>query len=54
MLKRAAILLFHPKPEKYVSGTFIKIGFFETDDELKFQDEVKGNLLEQSEKALDL
>ena len=54
MLKRAAILLFHPKPEKYVSGTFIKIGFFETDDELKFQDEVKGNLLEQAEKALDL
>lgn len=54
MLKRAAILLFHPKPEKYVSGTFIKIGFFETDDDLKFQDEVKGNLLEQAEKSLDL
>lgn len=54
MLKRAAILLFHPKPEKYVTGTFIKIGFFESDDDLKFQDEVKGNLLEQAEKALDL
>jgi len=54
MLKRAAVLLFHPKPEKYVTGTFIKIGFFETDDDLKFQDEVKGNLLEQAEKALDL
>lgn len=54
MLKRAAILLFHPKPEKYVTGSFIKIGFFETDDDLKFQDEVKGNLLEQAEKALDL
>lgn len=54
MLKRAAILLFHPKPEKYVTGAFIKIGFFETDDDLKFQDEVKGNLLEQAEKALDL
>jgi len=54
MLKRAAILLFHPKPEKYITGTFIKIGFFETDDDLKFQDEVKGNLVEQAEKALDL
>lgn len=54
MLKRAAILLFHPKPEKYVTGAYIKIGFFETDDDLKFQDEVKGNLLEQAEKALDL
>lgn len=54
MIKRAAVLLFHPKPEKYISGANIKIGFFETDDELKFQDEVKGNLLEQAEKALDL
>ncbi len=54
MLKRAAILLFHPHPEKYVTGAYIKIGFFETDDNLIFQDEVKGNLLEQAEKALDL
>lgn len=54
MIKRAGVLLFHPKPEKYVTGSFIKIGFFESDDELKFQDEVKGNLLEQAEKALDL
>lgn len=54
MLKRAAILLFHPNPEKYITGAFIKIGFFETDDDLKYQDEVKGNLLEQAEEALDL
>ena len=54
MIKRAAVLLFHPKPEKYVTGAFIKIGFFESDDDLKFQDEVKGNLLEQAETALDL
>ncbi|HEY9169435.1 MAG TPA: ATP-binding protein [Lutibacter sp.] len=54
MLKRAAVLLFHPKPEKYVTGSYIKIGFFESDDDLKFQDEVKGNLLEQAEVALDL
>jgi len=54
MLKRAAILLFHPNPDKYVTGAYIKIGFFESDDDLKFQDEVKGNLLEQAEEALDL
>lgn len=54
MIKRAAVLLFHPKPEKYISGANIKIGFFESDDELKFQDEVKGNLLEQADKAMDL
>ena len=47
-------MLFHPKPEKHVSGAHIKIGFFESDDDLKFQDEVTGNLLEQAEKALDL
>ena len=54
MLKRAAILLFHPQPQKYITGSYIKIGFFESDDELKFQDEVKGNLLNQAETALDL
>jgi ATP-dependent DNA helicase RecG len=54
MMKRAAVMLFHPTPEKYISGAYIKIGFFESDDELKFQDEVKGNLLEQADKALDL
>lgn len=54
MLKRAAVLLFHPNPEKYISGSYIKIGFFEDDDDLKYQDEIKGNLLEQAEEALDL
>jgi len=53
-LKRAAILLFHPNPEKFITGAFIKIGFFETDDDLKFQDEIHGNLFEQIEKAMDL
>ena len=27
-LKRAAVLLFHPGPEKYVTGAFVKVGFF--------------------------
>lgn len=53
-LKRAAILLFYPKPENYMTGAYIKIGFFETDDDLKFQDEIHGNLFEQIEKAMDL
>lgn len=54
MLKRAAILLFHPNPEKYITGASIKIGYFKSDDDLKFQDEVKGNLLEQAEQVLSL
>ena len=53
-LKRAAILLFHPNPDKFVTGAYIKIGYFEADDDLKFQDEVHGNLFEQIEKTIDL
>ena len=53
-LKRAALLLFHPKPEKFVTGAYIKIGFFENDADLIFQDEVHGNLFEQIEKAIDI
>ncbi len=53
-LKRAAILLFYPKPEKFITGAYIKIGYFETDDNLRFQNEVHGNLFEQIEQALDL
>ncbi len=54
LLKRAAILLFHHNPEKYITGSYIKIGYFETDDDLKFQDEIHGNLFEQIEKTMDL
>jgi ATP-dependent DNA helicase RecG len=53
-LKRAALLLFHPDPEKFVSGAYIKIGFFRTDSDLLFQDEIHGNLFEQVEKTMDL
>lgn len=53
-LKRATVLLFHSNPEKYVTGAYLKIGFFETDDDLKYQDEVHGNLFEQIEKTMDL
>jgi ATP-dependent DNA helicase RecG len=53
-LKRAALLLFHPDPEDYVTGAYVKIGFFETDSDLIFQDEIHGNLFEQVEKTIDL
>jgi len=47
-------LLFHPDPEKFVSGAYIKIGFFRTDSDLLFQDVINGNLFEQVEKTMDL
>jgi ATP-dependent DNA helicase RecG len=53
-IKRAAILLFHPNPEKFVTGAYIKIGYFLSDENLKFQDEVHGNIFEQVEKTMDL
>ncbi|MCO5241080.1 MAG: putative DNA binding domain-containing protein [Chitinophagaceae bacterium] len=53
-LKKAALLLFHPDPEKFVTGAYTKIGYFETDADLIFQDEAHGNLFEQIEKTIDL
>ena len=53
-LKRAALLLFHPDPEKFVTNAYIKIGYFENDADLIFQDEIHGNLFEQVEKTLDI
>jgi len=53
-LKRASILLFHSNPEKYITGAYIKIGFFESDSDLRFQDEIHGNLFEQIEKTTEL
>ena len=53
-LKRAAVLLFHPDPEKYVSGAYVKIGFFRKNMDLVYQDEVHGNLFQQISKLMDL
>lgn len=53
-LKRASILLFHPNPEKYFTGAYIKIGYFESDSDLRFQDEIHGNIFEQIEKTTEL
>lgn len=53
-LKRAAILLFHRKPEKWITGAYIKIGYFETDSDLRYQDEVHGSLFIQADRIIDL
>ncbi len=53
-LKRAAALLFHADPEKYVTGAFVKIGFFKNHADLLYHDTVHGYLFEQVEKTMDL
>ena len=53
-LKRAAILLFHNDPEKWVVGAYIKIGYFRTDADLLYQNDIHGSLFVQAEKAMDL
>jgi len=53
-LKNAAMIAFGRKPEKLVTGAYIKIGFFRTDTDLLFQDEVHGSLFHQVEKIMDL
>lgn len=54
-LKRGAAMLFHPNPERFATNAYIKIGFFNgDDDDLAFQDEIHGPLMLQIEKALDL
>ena len=53
-VKRAAILLFYPDPEQFVTGAFVKIGFFRSGTDLRFQDEVHGSLFTQVDKVLDL
>ena len=52
--KRAATLLNFDNPERYVGGAYIKIGFFVTDDDLRYQDEIHGNLFSQAEKTLEI
>lgn len=53
-LKRAAALLSHPDPERYVTEVFVKVGFFREGMDLVFQDEVHGNLFQQIVKLMDL
>lgn len=54
-LIRAAMLAFYKDPEKWVTGAYIKIGYFgKSDADLMYQDEVHGPLIEQVDKTVDL
>ena len=53
-LTNAAMLLFCKDPEKWQLGAYVKIGYFESDADLLYQDEVHGSLLEQIDKVVEL
>jgi ATP-dependent DNA helicase RecG len=53
-LKRAAALLFHPEPQKFFSGAFVKIGYFKSGSDLRYHDVLEGNLFDQLDRTMDL
>jgi len=53
-LTHAAALLFYAEPERLVGGAYVKIGYFESDADLRYQDEVQGSLLMQVNQAIDI
>ena len=54
-LTRAAMLAFYRDPERWVTGAYIKIGFFgNSDSDLQYQDKIHGPLIEQIDRTIDL
>jgi len=53
-LVRAAVLAFYGNPEKWVTGSYIKVGFFVTDSDLRYHDEIHGSLIEQIDTTVEL
>lgn len=53
-LTNAAALLFHPEPERFVGGAYLKIGYFESNAELHYQDEVYGGLIAQVNQTIEI
>ena len=53
-LSRAAVMLFHRQPDKWIPGCYTTIGKFSSPSHLLFQDEIHGSLFLQAERALEL
>lgn len=53
-LKRAAVLTFFSDPEKYITGAYVKIGFFRKHANLIYQDEIHGSLFQQVKGTLEV
>lgn len=53
-LTNAATLLFAKDPQDFQQGAYIKIGYFASNADLLYQDEIHCSLLEQVDKALEV
>jgi ATP-dependent DNA helicase RecG len=52
-LKRAALLLFHQDPEKWVPGAYAKIGMFANDKDLLYQHEIHCPLIMMPDRVME-
>lgn len=48
------MLLFAEDPEKWQFGAYTKVGFFESNSNLMYQDEIHGSLLEQIDRIIEI
>lgn len=53
-LKRAAVMLFHRKPGRIITGCYVKIGKFGDGSDLQYQDMVEGSLFSIADRVIDL
>jgi len=53
-LTKAAVLLFHADPERFVAGAHVKVGYFANDWDVRFHDVISGGLFAQVDKTLEL
>lgn len=53
-LTRAAVLLFHPAPERWFPGAYAKIAYFPNDADIAYMDEIHGSLFLQAERIMEI
>jgi len=52
-LLNAAVLLFYHAPEKWRIGCYVKIGYFENEADLVYQDEINGPIIMMPDRVMD-
>ena len=53
-LTKAAILLFHRDPERFVPGAHVKVGYFRNESDVLFHDVISGDLFTQVAKTIEV